>query len=310
MSSKSNKHTKTPWSDLPKYVPKDSRVGSGRIHPADFFTVTSQDIATASSGAASDISNPDNPPSAGDGGGTAPGAIENLVSAITAVLVTPGSITAVEPSESPVTLKIAVTIANLTEAGLTYQWQKKESGGTFSDISGATNNEYTVPSGLTVDNDNGDSYRCQVSHVDAVTSPITSNEVDVELTREITVSLQPVLGIVVTQGTSTELTANATISSGTLYYRWQAKPKGTNSFDDIAGASGTVASGSEVSYTTDELSTSNNGDEYRVVFSNPEAGEIISRRVVLAVSGADFRLEPAINGVEFWSFEEKIKLAK
>ena len=304
MSSKSNKHTKTPWSDLPTYVPKDSRVGSGRIHPADYFTVTSQDIATTSSGAASDISNPNNPPSGEDSGGTAPGAIENLVSAITAVLVTPGSITGVEPSESPVTLKIAVTIANLTEAGLTYQWQKKESGGTFSDISGATNKEYTVPSGLTVDNDNGDSYRCQVSHVDAVTSPITSNEVDVELTRDITISAQPALGIVVKQGNTTTLTATATISSGTLSYKWQVKLNGASTFSDIAGESGTVPGSGEVSYTTGTQSTSNNGDEYRVVFTNPESDDVISGRVVMAVSGADFRLQPPIDGIEFWNFEE------
>tara|TARA_Y100000289_G_scaffold24079_1_gene23438 strand:+ start:2048 stop:6436 length:4389 start_codon:yes stop_codon:yes gene_type:complete len=306
MSSKSNKHTKTPWSDMPKYVPKDSRVGSGRIHPVDYYTVTSQDIATASSGSGSsgsDIGNPDNPPSGGSGGAT-PGAVENLVSSITSAMVNPGDITDVEPTSGPVLLKVTATVNIISPAGLTYQWQKKESGGSFSDISGATNSEYSVPSGLTVDNDSGDSYRCQVYHADAVTSPVLTNEVNVTLSRKITISAQPALGIVVKQGNTTTLTATATISSGTMTYKWQIKLNGTSTFSDIANASGTVPGNGEVSYTTGTQSTSNNGDEYRVVFANAEAGDIISGRVVMAVSGADFRLQPPINGIEFWNFEE------
>ena len=89
-----------------------------------------------------------------------------------------------------------------------------------------------------------------------------------------------------------------------MSYKWQVKLNGASTFSDIAGESGTVPGSGEVSYTTGTQSTSNNGDEYRVVFTNPESDDVISGRVVMAVSGADFRLQPPIDGIEFWNFEE------
>ena len=49
---------------------------------------------------------------------------------------------------------------------------------------------------------------------------------------------------------------------------------------------------------------SNNGDQYRIIFSADQASDATSQVVNLTVGGADFRVEPAINNIEFWSLTE------
>ena len=167
------KHTRTPFSNQRKFIPKDRRVALGQIHPADHYRVTSQDI-TVSGGDSPDLGDPNNPPSGGDGG---TGNIEESIPTISSVSVTPVSINVNEPSPSAITLTVAVTVNLIEASGLTYQWQKQESGtSTWTDISGETTTTYDVPAGLTVAADEGDKFRCSVEHTDAVTSPITSNE--------------------------------------------------------------------------------------------------------------------------------------
>jgi len=126
----------------------------------------------ANGGSGADASNPDNPPS-GTGGGT--GGIENLIQAINTVLVSPSDLDVVESAQKSFVLTATVATNKLNESLLTFQWQKKLPGGSFTDIAGETGTTFIVPSGVTVTADNNTEYRCQVSHVDAVTSPITSN---------------------------------------------------------------------------------------------------------------------------------------
>ena len=299
------KHHHEPYSDQKRLIPKDRRVPLGSIHPVEYFDVSNQDIAMAESatgGSGADVSNPDNPPS-GTGGGT--GGIENLIQAINTVLVSPSDLDVVESAQKSFVLTATVATNKLNESLLTFQWQKKLPGGSFTDIAGETGTTFTVPSGVTVTADNNTEYRCQVSHVDAVTSPITSNNATLSITREIEITTQPTLGIVIPQGTTKTFDAAATITSDTFDFKWQVRLSGTTTFADIAGASGTgQASGTTVEYTTSAQDTANNGDEYRVIFSNSDAVDVISNSVIMAVSGADFRIQPAINNIEYWSFEE------
>ena len=299
------KHHHEPYSEQKRLIPKDRRVPLGSIHPVEYFDVSNQDIAMAESatgGSGADVSNPDNPPS-GTGGGT--GGIEDLIQAINTVLISPSDLDVVESAQKSFVLTATVATNKLNESLLTFQWQKKLPGGSFTDIAGETGTTFTVPSGVTVTADNNTEYRCQVSHVDAVTSPITSNNATLRITREIEITTQPVLGIVIPQGTTKTFDASATITSDTFDFKWQVRLSGTTTFADIAGASGTgQASGTTVEYTTSAQDTANNGDEYRVIFSNSDAVDVISNSVIMAVSGADFRIQPAINNIEYWSFEE------
>ena len=291
------KHTRTPFSNQRKFIPKDRRVALGQIHPVDHYSVTSQDITSSESGG-----DPNNPPS-GDGG---TGNLEDRLPLISSVSVTPQSISVNEPSPTAITLTVVATVKNIEASGLTYQWQKQESGtSTWTNISGQTNTTYDVPAGLTVAADEGDKFRCSVEHPDAITSPITSNEVVVDASRVIAITTQPSSAGIVPQGTTETLTAVATISSDTLSYKWQSRPEGITTWTDITGANGTgIASGASVSYTTPSLVVDNNGDQYRVIFSNSEASDSISQVVTLTVGGADFRVQPTINNIEFWSLED------
>lgn len=295
------KHTRTPFSNQRMYVPKDRRVNSGHVHPADFFSVTAQDI-TASEGG----EDPNNPASNQDDTGAAPGDISARIPDITSVSVTPTSINVNEPSPSAITLTAAVTVNLIEVSGLTYQWQKQESGTTtWTDISGETNTTYDVPAGLTVAADEGDKFRCSVEHPDATTTPRTSNEVEVDASRTIAITTQPTSAGIVPQGSTETLTADATVTSGTLDYKWQNRPSGSNTWTDITGASGTgIASGTTLSYTTPSVLVGNNGDQYRIIFSADQASDVTSQTVTLTVSGADFRVEPAINNIEFWSLAD------
>ena len=296
------KHTRTPFSNQRKFIPKDRRVALGQIHPADHYRVTSQDI-TVSDGDSPDLGDPNNPPSGGDGG---TGNIEERLPTITNVSVTPASINVNEPSPSAITLTVAVTVNLIETSGLTYQWQKQESGtSTWTDISGETNTTYDVPAGLTVAADEGDKFRCSVEHPDAVTSPKISNEVVVDANRVITITTQPTSAGIIPQGTTETLSAVATITSSTFNYKWQSRPEGSTTWTDITGADGTgIASGTTVTYTTPSLVIDNNGDQYRIIFSADQASDVISQIVSLTVSGADFRVQPAINNIEFWSLAD------
>ncbi len=300
------KHHHEPYSNQNRLIPKDRRVALGKTHPVDYYNVSAQDIAVGQVASGSAFANPNNPPSgAGAGEGGAPGSIENLVKSINSILVSPSSIDVVEDEAKTFLLSTEVNVNRLNVDLLTFQWQKKVSGGSFTDIAGETNPTFTVGSGVTVAADNNDEYRCQVFHVDAVTSPKDSNSATLTVTRKIEVTTQPILGIVIPQGSPKTFEAVATITSGTFDFQWQVKLSGTTLFTDIVGANGTgQSSGSTVSYTTSNQSTDNNGDQYRVIFSNSNAPDTTSSAVTMAVSGADFRIQPALNGVEFWSFEK------
>lgn len=298
------KHTRTPFSNQRKFVPKDRRVDVGQIHPAEHFSVTAQDIAIASSaggaGASSSLGNPNNP-SSGDG---STGNLEDTLPIIVTADIELTTIVDNEPTTDTHLLEVAVTLKNLQDSGLSFQWQRQDSGTTtWNDISGATTAQYTVPSGLTVANDDGDKYRCEVAHAGAITTPIQSNEVTVTISRVISIVTQPTSSIFVTQSTNTTIEASATITSGTLTGIWQRKGPGDLIFTDIAGTENTNAAGVTLQYTTPNFVTADTGTEYRVRYTADKASFNVTSSTAISVSGADFKITPAIGGIEFWNLE-------
>jgi hypothetical protein len=165
--------------------------------------------------------------------------------------------------------------ASVTQgATLSYQWQKRESGGsTFANVAGATSPSLSL-SGLTSSVDDADSYRVVVSATGNA-DPVTSGEV------LLTVNALPVVTIVIHPGnvsvpvgqTSAVVSVIAESGGAAVSYQWQRRPSFSSTFTDIAGATASTLTLSGIS------SSSNEGDYYRVlvsaaggavnVFSNP-----------------------------------------
>lgn len=301
-----------PFSNQVKFIPKDSK--SDRITPAAWFTVTETDIAISESGSGAttaNIADPNNSPGgAAAAGGSGGSTLEDLIPLINNV--TPREDTFIqllEPTTVPYVL-IASAGTNLADPLLLrYQWQLKASGtNTYVDISGANSVSYSVAAGLTVATDDGDCYRCKITHFGtAVNSPQYTSKYEFDIRRTITITSQPVLAGPGVAGDTVTLTVAATISSDVVSFQWQVKENNTNTFISIIGAN-------SASYTTPLLDTyEDNGDQYRCVLTNPFANTVTSSIVTLIVDGADFRVAPPIyridvDGVgyntEFWSLEK------
>ena len=71
-----------------------------------------------------------------------------------------------------------------------------------------------------------------------------------------------------TASTTILATTPVTTASTDVSYLWQLSTDGGTLFNDIGGATGTVTSGSQVSYTTPILVIGDNNNVYRVVFTN------------------------------------------
>jgi len=302
-----------PFSNQVKFIPKDNK-GDGII-PVAYFTVTETDIAIAESGSGAttaDIADPNNAPggTAATGGGGTGTRIADLIPLI--IDVAPGEDTIIklaEPSLSPYVLTASADTNLADPLLLGYQWQVKNSGtNNYVDISGANSTQYVVPLGLTVANDDGDCYRCKITHSGtAVNTPQYTFKYEFDIRRTITISTQPELAGAGVAGDTITLNVAAIITSGVIAFQWQLKENNTNTFIDIAGAN-------SASYTTPILDTyEDNGDQYRCILTNPFANTVTSAIVTLIVDGADFRVVPPIyridsEGVgydtEFWSLEK------
>ena len=106
-------------------------------------------------------------------------------------------------------------------------------------------------------------------------------------------------------GSTETLTASATVTSGTFDYNGKVTSEGSTTWTDITGADGTgIASGTTVNYTTPSLIVDNNGDQYRIIFGADQASDAISQVISLTVGGADFRVQPSINNIEYWSLAD------
>ena len=114
-----------------------------------------------------------------------------------------------------------------TGSGLTYQWQKQPSGGSFVNIPGANGASYTTPA--TAFSDNGAKYHCVVTNG---AGSVTSNDA----TLTVNVALPIITGHpsnqTVTEGQTATFTVIATGSG--LSYQWQKQPSG-GSFGNIPG---------------------------------------------------------------------------
>ena len=139
---------------------------------------------------------------------------------------------------------LTVNAGALAGAGLGYQWQKWNSGtSTWDNIAGATAAIYSIPVITPAD---GGSYRVQVIN-QVAPSPVYwvfSDSANLNVAPEIIINPQPLSAEIVI-GSNYTLSVDATVSSGTLEYRWQVNTGfgfqnltdwGTQKTWDIVGA--------------------------------------------------------------------------
>jgi hypothetical protein len=192
-------------------------------------------------------------------------------------------------------MSVSAIISNLAGPAFSYQWRKQESsGGSFSNISGATLASYTTPT-ISFANDYNDKYLCVISEPYAQNSPYTTNQLYLNVRRLITITSQPTAATSYVVGTTATFTVTATITSDVITYQWQKKLFIDSAFSDITGAT-------SPSYTTPTLSSGDSGTSYRCVLTNAYADPKITNQLLLIIGDADLQISPTVNGKTYWTF--------
>ena len=296
-----------PFTNQVQFIPKDAKgkFVKGQIFPADHFEVSATDIASMESGASPDLVNPNGGGSGNSGGGEGI-SIENLVPSLKNINPSQDqTITLLEPTTTAYSMTVSVEHNKIEEVNTTYQWQESTNGGSaWSDMSGETSTTLSLPSGRT-NSQTGYKYRCEIENPDAVQTPVYSGVWTINVNKVISIIAQPIF-TPTNQGDQATIECEAIITSGTIDHKWQKKEAGTELWSDISGASGTgTASGMTFSYQTPALDIDEDtDDQYRVIFSATDAADLNSSPVTAVVLGADFRVQPAINNIEFWDMEK------
>jgi hypothetical protein len=152
----------------------------------------------------------------------------------------------------------------------TVQWQVSTDGGvTFSNVSGATS---TALSFTTTSSQNGNQYRAVFTN-SAGTATTTSATLTVNSPTPPAITTQPA-NQTVGAGQTATFTAAAT-GSPTPTVQWQVSTDGGTTFSNVSGATSTT-----VSFAT---TSSQNGNQYRAVFTN-SAGTATTTAAALTVS--------------------------
>ena len=165
----------------------------------------------------------------------------------------------------------------------TVRWEESTNGGTnWSGIAGATSPTYTTAALTSADN--GKLVRAIFTNgngADAVTSAVS-------LTVNY-ISTQPASQTLAVGQTATFTTAAVSTTAATV--QWQRSTDGGTNWADIAGATAT-------SYTTPALTSADNGNQYRAVFTN-SLGTMTSTAASLTVQFApSITLQPTSQGVQ------------
>ena len=158
----------------------------------------------------------------------------------------------------PVTLDVLATVA-IPNIQLRYQWQKKDKNNNvyFTNIVGATDASYTIPS--PTESDVGSQYKVIVSADGFIST--TSDTTSLETAR-LNITSQPTSSIIILNSNTARF--YVTVSSNTtLNYQWQEATSGSSTFMNISGAT-------SFSYTTPPLVVADYGKKYRVVVTSIE----------------------------------------
>lgn len=126
--------------------------------------------------------------------------------------------------------------ATSTSGTLSYQWQSSDNGSTgWANVSGATKASYAAPTSTV----STKYYRCTVYNtLGGYSKSVTSSAIGVEIKATPTPSVTPSGGGTYYKGDSVTVKVDATVTSGTLTYKWQYKVHSGSAYSDISGATG------------------------------------------------------------------------
>ena len=152
-----------------------------------------------------------------------------------------------------------ISVTAIGGVSLSYQWQSSTtSGGSFSNIAGATSTSYAAPTtsaGTTY-------YRVVITDSASGCNSVTSNEAEVIVNADPSITAQPTVTQTVCEGGTASVSVTAT-GGVSLNYQWQSSTTSGGSFSNIAGATST-------SYAAP--TTSAGTTYYRVVITDSASG--------------------------------------
>ncbi len=161
--------------------------------------------------------------------------------------------------------------ASATGNALSYQWQLSTDGGaTFTDITGETNNTFSITNVDAAMNNN--KYRLVVTSLTC--GSIFSGAVLLTVVSPATISTQPTN---VSICENTDAVFNVTASGTSITYQWQLSTDGGLAFTNITGANNS-------SLTLPAVSSSQNNYQYQVVISEISCADITSDAATLIVN--------------------------
>ena len=190
-------------------------------------------------------------------------------------VVTPGagpSFTA-QPADVAVCSGAAASFSSTTSGtGISYQWQVSTDGGaTYTNIAGATNANYAIPTTTVALNNN--KYRVIASTLCGSTNSTTATLL-VNASPAITTSPA---NATVCNGSNNIFSVAAT--GGTLNYQWQVSTNNGATFTNIAGANAAT-------YTLSGITSALNNNQYQVVVIGACPGTATSTPSILTVGNA------------------------
>lgn len=152
----------------------------------------------------------------------------------------------------------------------TYQWQVSTDGGaTWTNVPGATADGLTINNVTTAQHNN--QYRVLINNICG--TPVTSTSATLTVSEAAAITGEPVAQTICA-GDNTTFSVTATGSANT--YQWQVSTDGGTTWSDVSGATST-------SLNLNAVSTSFNGNRYRVVVTSC-AGALNSSAVTLTVN--------------------------
>jgi hypothetical protein len=158
----------------------------------------------------------------------------------------------------------------------TVQWQVSTDGTNWTNVTtgtGGTTNSYTTAA--LAAGDNGKQYRAV--YTNGIGSPATTNAATLTVQFAPSITTQPT-NQTATEGTSATFTAAATGNPAPTV-QWQVSSDGTNWSNVSTGTGGTTNS-----YTTAALTSTENGYQYRAVYSNGIGSAATTNAATLTVN--------------------------
>ena len=192
-------------------------------------------------------------------------------SAAILIVSNPASITGNPSNQTLCAGQSVIFAATATGSNITYQWQTSTDGGiSWTDISGANGNTYSLSNLTTAQND----HQFRVLVFSCNSTGLQSNAAILSVNATTTIVEQPISGNVC-EGSSYTLTAN--VVGNNLSYQWEVSSDGGNTFSPISGAINN-------SLTINNLTPAQSGYLYHLIATGDCGGIQVSTNASITIT--------------------------